>query len=100
LGHSFLGPKFQIPATTQIAYLLKADMVPVDEHTRLVTSSVWAILSGGTYKWAMLLPLAPSTFIKTPGWMDGWDGMVTFPYESELDFKVLIKAFFLIKKKI
>jgi hypothetical protein len=25
--------------------------------------------------------------------MDGWmDGMVTFPYESELDFKVLIKA--------
>jgi hypothetical protein len=46
----------------------------------------------------LLLPLAPSTFIKTPGWMDGWmDGMITFPYESELDFKVLIKAFFFIK---
>jgi hypothetical protein len=46
----------------------------------------------------MLLPLAPSTLIKTTGWMDGW--MVTFPYESELNFKAVIKAFYFIIKKI
>jgi hypothetical protein len=48
-------------------------MVPVDEHTRLVTSSVWAILSGGTYtSGPCCCPWPLSTFIKTLGWMDGW----------------------------
>jgi hypothetical protein len=48
----------------------------------------------------MLLPLAPSTFIKTTEWMDGWmDGWSPFPMKVSLISKLLSKYFFLLQKK-